>query len=102
MIYEIDYLRELTFLCVNPLTWLVALILTRKNMNISTVLLAVSSCQILSITLPYLLMQNSALMFSVHSTLILFLLSLCTGCSIGFLVYGILAPREHTRRLSNQ
>ena len=102
MVYELDYLREMLFLCINPLTWLLAFVLTRKQMSISTVLLSAAACQIISITLPFLIIQDPMLMFSIQSALLLFLLSLCTGGSIGFFVYGLFAPREHEKRLHSQ
>ncbi len=98
---DVDYLREILFLCLNPVTWLLAIVLTRKQMNLSTILLGSASCQLFSITLPYLFLQNAALMFSLHSAVLFLLLSLCTGCSIGFFVYGLFAQREHEKRLSS-
>ena len=102
MVHEFDYLREMLFLCINPVTWGLAWVLTRKGSNLSTVLFGASACQIFSITLPYLVIGTTAVLFSVPSALLMLLLSLSTGFSIGFLIYGMFSAKPSYRELRSQ
>lgn len=88
MVLEFDYLREMLGLCVNPLAWILAFFLAKKGVNLGSILLGATACQILSVTLPYLI-RDGLIIFSIQSTLLILLLSLTTGASIGFLVYGL-------------
>ena len=99
MVYEFDYLREMLFLCANPLTWGLALLLTRKGVNLGTVLLGSAACQIFSVTSPFLFVETPQVIFSVQSALLMLLLSLSTGVSIGFFVYGIASHKQSYERL---